>query len=436
MVEALTYEPLARPLAGRRGAGPPAGFLADRPPRDPLSEAELSLIWEGQRYPPGALAGADGRPVPVLSPGRRAGGPGPDFRDAVVALDGRERTGDVELHVRASYFMQHRHHLDPAYDRLVLHVVFLDDAGGSSPLPSGERVAVAAFQPWVASRSADIASWLERPALWREPCHDAASRLGEERVTEEVRHQGAGRFFRRTEQLAHALGREGADEALWQALLEALGYGGDRQGFRRLGKALPASLLRDIASRFPEGPETALCAALLAVAGLGAAGEVEALLPPPLAPPVRRVASRPANRPERRLAAAARLLLSARCNLAAHALSSVRSARDAREVTRDWTLKSRGGLHSGLGAGRVTEIVANAVLPFVAAAEPALAGRCLELASALPLLPPYGKTAFLERNLVRADGKRRTRSALDQQGLLALHTAWCSQGGCGRCPLS
>ncbi len=90
--------------------------------RDPLSEAELSTIWAGQKFPPEALSTPDGRCVRVLHPGRRVGGPGPDFRDAVVTVDGRERRGDVELHVRASAFRAHGHATDAAYARLALHV--------------------------------------------------------------------------------------------------------------------------------------------------------------------------------------------------------------------------------------------------------------------------------------------------------------------------
>ena len=41
------------------------------PPPDPLSEADLSLLWAGQRFPAAALATPDGRPVTVLNPGRK-----------------------------------------------------------------------------------------------------------------------------------------------------------------------------------------------------------------------------------------------------------------------------------------------------------------------------------------------------------------------------
>ena len=75
------------------------------------------------------------------------------------------------------------------------------------------------------------------------------------------------------------------------------------------------------------------------------------------------------------------------------------------------------------------------MLPF-AATRPELAPAALALAAELPLQRPYGKTAFLEANLRRVDGRRLAGSALEQQGLLGLLDAWCRQGGCGRCPLS
>jgi hypothetical protein len=426
--------PTAERVTGSTGVwsykGKAARLLAVAEPQgDPLSEAELSLIWAGQRFPAGALTGAGGGTVEVLNPGRKGGASGPDFRDAVVRIDGAEARGDVELHLRASYHLQHGHHLDPAYDGLVLHVVFRDDAGGSSPLACGGRVPVAAFEPWLKARSEDIASWLVAPPLWQEPCHDAGARLGTAAVAAEVRRAGEERFRARVRTLAAAVAREGPDEALWQALLDAFGYGGDREGFARLGRALPYALLAGIAAAHPGDEEAVVRAALLAVAGLVPAPDLAAMLPPALSPPLRNIASRPANRPERRLAGAAALALPA--GAGGRALASVREARDGAAMLRAWARPA-----AGVGPSRATEVLLNAVLPFAAAVEPGIAERCLDLAGALPALPPYGKTAFLEANLALPGRRRFARRALEQQGLLALHAGWCTQGGCGRCPLS
>jgi hypothetical protein len=410
------------------------------PSAGPISEADLSLLWQGQRFPSAALQTADGRRVRVLYPGRLAGGAGPDFRDSVVVVGGARRLGDVELHVRASAFQQHGHHLDAAYDRLVLHVVFLDDSGGNTCLANGESVPVASFAPWVERRSADVAAWLTRPRLWQDPCRSAPARLGEEAVRREIAGAGLSRFRSRARVLADEASSRGPEQALWRALLEALGYGGDRAAFVALSERLPARQVRAIGEKYPVmSGRDGLEGALLAVAGLAATTpDLETLLPPRLDPPIGAVASRPANRPERRLAAAARLLARSGLDLPAYAAATVGRAAGAAELLEAWLVGPPPGAREALlGPARASEVLLNAVLPFCVAL-PELGLKAESLAAALPPLPPYGKTRFLEENLRGTEAERRrfAASALEQQGLLAYQANWCSQGGCGRCPLS
>ena len=117
--------------------------------------------------------------------------------------------------------------------------------------------------------------------------------------------------------------------------------------------------------------------------------------------------------------------------LAAWALASVRRG-DAKQALAAWQVAAEQGA-ALIGAERAQELLVNAALPL--AASRGLEERALALLAALPAAPAYGKTAFLESNLRPAQG-RIARNALEQQGLLGLIGEWCSQGGCGRCPLS
>jgi len=401
-------------------------WLAEpQPQKDPLSEADLSLIWQGQRFPPEALSTADGRAVEVLNPGRRGGGSGPDFLDAVVLLDGVERRGDVELHVRASSFRGHGHDADPAYKGIALHVVYRADEA-ETRLCGGGLAPVAAFAPWLEGRSQELESWLAAPEIWQEPCRGVTQRLGEAAVRLELEEAGRGRFEARMARMRDEIVRLGAEEALWRALLDTLGVGGDREGFRRLAEALPASL----ASRLRD-----LEAALLHVAGLGSAPEGEVvILPPPLRPALQSF-GRPANRPQLRLAGLAALYRRAirqsgnraEAPLAKLALTSVSRAKSGRDLVDVWQTPP------GIGPGRAQELLVNAVLPFVASQ--GYGEEALRLLQGLPAAPSYGKTAFLEANL-RPEKGRIVRNALQSQGLLGYVARWCSQGGCGKCPLS
>ena len=407
------------------------------PPPDPLSEADLSQIWAGQRFPPEALTTPDGRAVRVLNPGRLNSSAGPDFHDAIVELDGSERRGDVELHIRASYFRVHGHDVDPAYDGIALHVVYLADEGPETLLSDGSWAPVAAFAPWLERRKADLERWLASPSLWQEPCRDAALRLGDEAVAAVLRAAGDSRLRERIRRFEASITALGAEEALWQALLDYLGAGSDRDGFRRLSQTLSAADAawlcsgasgRAIADRLED--------ALLAVASLRAApAELEGCLPPGISPSLRR-SGRPLNSPERRLRALALLFARAGGHLHQYAIESVANATAPRQLLAAWTVAGERDGPALLGSERAQELVVNAVLPWAAALRPDLLPQAEALLAALKPAGAYGKTAFLEANLRRSDGRRRVGSAVEQQGLLALLGEWCSRGGCGRCPLS
>ena len=398
------------------------------PAADPISEAELSVIWAEQRYPAGALATPDGRRVEVVFPGRKGGAAGPDFRDAVLRIEGQERRGDVELHVRASYFRTHGHHLDPAYDALALHVVYLADDGPYTALHSGGSTPVAAFAPWVQQRSADLQRWLAGPALWQEPCFDAVARHGPDAVREVLATAGSDRLEARTQRLRAEAARIGAGEVLWRALLDTLGHGGDREGFSRLSRAVSLALAQRIWSG---GGGAGLAAGLDYVAGLAdAPRELAAALPAPLHPALSGGTGRPANRPQRRLAAVAALLDRAQGDLESYATSTVAAGRQC---------SSPRCRLAGARAARSREGRRNRAQRRAAVGRPHARVRSEgppSYGAKLPAQRAYGKTEFLERHLRHADGKRLVRTALEQQGLLATLGDWCSQGGCGRCPLS
>jgi hypothetical protein len=67
--------------------------------------------------------------VEVRHPGTRNTDAGPDFSMARVKIGDTLLVGNVELHVRSSDWPRHRHQNDPAYDHVILHVVYEDDGG-------------------------------------------------------------------------------------------------------------------------------------------------------------------------------------------------------------------------------------------------------------------------------------------------------------------
>ncbi len=487
MSRALAHAgPLPGEAVGRGGASSPRqahGLSGTGEPA--LSEEELSHLWEGLRFPPEALATRDGSRLRVVYRGRRGAGPGPDFRDAVIAVGGELRRGDVELHRRTSAFRHHHHHQDHRYDSVILHIVFEDDEGEDTALACGRRAPVVALAPWVARRSGELAGWLARPALWEEPCRSAPERLGSERVTEVVGQLGELRFREKQRRLAEALASEEANQVLYAGFLTALGYSQNQEAFSVLARLLPYRRLRRVLATSPPDSRVDTAEALL----LGSAG----LLPPSAgsgrAPTVRSplyVAEleerwrhltketlprdgepspwmwkldglRPDNHPVRRIAGAARLLVRAEEGVFRYLLLNLERrelGRELRPLIDAWTARSDGfwRRHYDLlqpsrrprgtliGRGRALEIVTNVALPLAAAwgereGDRSLAGRALALYGELPSPAPYGATRFLRSNLRRGRAAA-FRGARYQQGLLHLFRNYCTRGGCGHCPLS
>jgi hypothetical protein len=427
--------PAGRPGPPPAAPLPPAAVPSTRQP----PEAELVRLWHGQHLPPDALATRRGELLRVVYRGRLSSGPGPDFRDAII--EGPERQlwhGDVEVHVRASSFRLHRHNRDPAYDGVVLHLVWEDDEGENTLLPCGRRVAVVALAPWFQRRRQELAHLLERPDAWREPCFSALARLGPEAVGDILDRLGDLRFRQKTEAFRRALSAAAADQVLYAAILEALGYGGKQEAFARLACELPYHRLRAAVDGWPSGEAAAhLETMLLAAVGLGSLPASDLWRPR---------CQRPANHPRRRLVGAARLLARAPLGLAAYARASLPAEVSPAIAVRAWTVAGEGNASPALvGRARAVEILVNAVLPFLAAggagADVPLQERALSLFHRLPTAGGYGVTAHLERALTPCGGRRLTASARRQQGLLYLLHRYCRQGGCACfgasvCPLS
>lgn len=92
-----------------------------------MTESLLQYIWQHQLLE-GSLHTADGQEVVVERPGMLNTDAGPDFFDARVRIGETLWVGNVEVHVNASDWNHHHHSINRAYDNVVLHVVYSNDA--------------------------------------------------------------------------------------------------------------------------------------------------------------------------------------------------------------------------------------------------------------------------------------------------------------------
>ena len=97
-----------------------------------IAERVVQKIWLRRDFAVDRAALTDGRKLEIRSPGTWNLLGGPDFRGARLRVDGREITGDIEVHFHVSDWRAHGHETDRAYAQVLLHVVMFPPTEGES----------------------------------------------------------------------------------------------------------------------------------------------------------------------------------------------------------------------------------------------------------------------------------------------------------------
>jgi hypothetical protein len=200
-----------------------------------VSEHLLQKIWMRRELDLARLQTVAGEPIRVLRAGRWNRLGGPDFVDADLEVAGDRISGDVEIHFRQEDWFAHRHHRDPAYDRVVLHLVLVP------PGPDSKAAITCAGQ---AIRTASLMDllWHDLEEYALNEAVAGISNRSEDRALEPLlelsRDDGRSRLIDRAErrwaQKVHfsrvRTRRLGWVEACHATVLEVLGYSRNRSG--------------------------------------------------------------------------------------------------------------------------------------------------------------------------------------------------------------
>ncbi|OFY67559.1 MAG: hypothetical protein A3H98_03485 [Bacteroidetes bacterium RIFCSPLOWO2_02_FULL_36_8] len=92
-----------------------------------MKEDFINFLWKNQNFSRNDLKTTEGKELTILNAGIKNSNSGPDYSHARIITDGLQWSGQVELHVRSSEWKKHGHHLDRAYDNVILHVVYEKD---------------------------------------------------------------------------------------------------------------------------------------------------------------------------------------------------------------------------------------------------------------------------------------------------------------------
>jgi hypothetical protein len=424
------------------------------------TERDVAAAWNDGLFR-GPFRLIDGREVEIVHRGTWTHGFGPDFRDALIAVGGRELvTGSVEIHLRASGWRAHGHHLDPRYNDVVLHVV-LEDDGGETRRMDGKLVPVLALP-------AECQALIEPrgPVDWSlvggEVCAAHLTATRPEVVRRALSDLGDMRLAAKVARLEGQLAERPPADVLYREIFDGLGYSANREPMRALADRLPLSAIEGVLGALTDRARYSAAGGILfGVAGFlpisptdaAAAGWRPDLIAtveegwgrfgPPwhdavLSPAVwTRARVRPTNHPARRLAAGAALLANAQGGLLPTLMDELRNGADVTELLCRLCAISDEAL---VGRDRAAGIVVNAIVPFALALSEQSGDLILGEAAARAWegMPAAESNEVTRRGLRQVAGAVRLSGlgARGQQGLIQLDLTLCRPRRCFECPIA
>jgi len=459
----------------------------------PISERLVQCIWYDQQIQTNQLRTTDRRPVRVVFPGWWNLEAGPDFRHATIQVGGEpERTGDVEIHMRAEDWLHHGHERDALYNEVILHVV-LWEAGSEVGVRTraGDTLPQLVLQHQLAAPLESLHDEIDLDAYphgargHEGTCARALKQLSPDSVTALLEAAGDERFAIKTRKFSRWIHRVGAEQAFYEGWMEALGYKANKIAFRLLAQRVPLAKIFPLREgEAPTEPTNAadrrearppLAAILFGVANFlptaastardsGSQQYVRRLwskwwkLRPDfeenILPPAtwKLQGMRPANHPHRRLGAAV-ALLKKYPNLLERVTGAIESDSDLLKLfvqihdpywNRHFTLGGKAQPREAelIGAGRAQEITANVVLPFVAAmaeieGDHRLLERVKSYYTALRAAPSNSILQLARQQLfdVPPSSLKLLNTTRRQQGLMQVFQDFClnDKSACHRC---
>jgi len=239
--------------------------------RSVIAEHFISQLWQKKYFSTVQLKTTKGYPVEVIAFGLRNDDAGPDFKNITIKIGNDILKGDLEIHRAPEDWYLHKHHADPAYNKVILHLI-IGEPGNNEPAVRLSRVPVAA-EVFV-NISDEEFQILTKKYVLKAPEHSAVVEclLSEEksaRILTVINQFARERLFAKAERFREQHQAGSWNQVLYMGIMEALGYSKNQIPFRKLANLLPFEALTREYNNFRQDDQLPqIQGLLLGVAGL------------------------------------------------------------------------------------------------------------------------------------------------------------------------
>ena len=207
-----------------------------------LNEELLYHVWKFRAYRKQELISTCNEKLSILDPGERNQDAGSDFFNASIRIGKTRWAGNVEIHTRSSDWIAHGHMHDPAYDNVILHVVY--DHDREVHKSNGERVMTLELKGLVPEKIIARYNGLKLSTA-PVPCHEDLEFISPLIYSTWVERLVLERLEKRTAFIRMILEKNSSDweNCFYQVLARAFGFRVNAEPFEILGRILPLRIL-------------------------------------------------------------------------------------------------------------------------------------------------------------------------------------------------
>lgn len=222
-----------------------------------LNENFICRIWENKSFY-SSLKTTNDEIIEVIDLGVRNRDSGPDYKDAIIKINGATFKGSIEIHQTFSDWYLHDHQGDDKYNDLILHVVFYGNENFRNEdikLRKSRRLPAVILSEFLTASIHDI--WKEiinNPSPeFRLPCYPQGYNAGSHIIKPWLDELSSQRLNQKSEKFRTHLnaGSDITKKALWEKVLfqftsEALGYSKNKIPFLALSGNLDLTKLKEM----------------------------------------------------------------------------------------------------------------------------------------------------------------------------------------------
>lgn len=269
-----------------------------------LSELQLKELFKNREFD-SSLRSTSGKRVEILQTGEVNSDTGPDFKHALIKIDGVTMRGEIELHKKNSDWISHNHQTDRNYNGVVLHVVVECDEPRPCRTAAGRTIETVELSKFLLTDAEKFLVQRDQFAEEKVASLNCAGKnsvvpfkekldylklLGEKRFMHKVYKfeerlkdiidenrpvifEAKQRYFRdfselliehKTYEKSEMQDENNWDQLLYEGISEGLGYIKNTAAFRKLARNVTLSFLREHSN----GEEKIIEAILFGAAGL------------------------------------------------------------------------------------------------------------------------------------------------------------------------